>query len=34
MVHHGPYEYGVPGAKEDYVMQDSPETIPASPGIR
>jgi cytochrome c oxidase subunit 1 len=30
VVYHGPYEYGVPGAKEDYVMQDSPETVSAS----
>ena len=25
VVHHGPYEYGVPGAAKDFVMQDSPE---------
>ena len=25
VVYHGPYEYGVPGAAKDYVMQDSPE---------
>ncbi len=25
VVHHGAYEYGVPGAEKDYVMQDSPE---------
>ena len=25
VVYHGPYEYGVPGAVKDYVMQDSPE---------
>ena len=24
-VYRGPYEYGVPGASQDYVMQDSPE---------
>jgi cytochrome c oxidase subunit I len=24
VVHHGPYEYGVPGASEDYVMQTAP----------
>jgi cytochrome c oxidase subunit I len=27
VVYHGPYEYGVPGAAKDYVMQDSPEVI-------
>jgi cytochrome c oxidase subunit 1 len=27
VVHHGPYEYGVPGAAKDYVMQDSPEVV-------
>lgn len=27
-VYHDPYEYGVPGAAKDYVMQDSPE-VPA-----
>ena len=26
-VYHGPYEYGVPGAAKDYVMQDSPEVV-------
>ena len=26
MVHHGPYEYGVPGAAKDYVMQTDPPT--------
>jgi cytochrome c oxidase subunit I len=30
VVHHGPYEYGVPGADKDYVMQDSPEKIAAT----
>jgi len=29
VVHHGPYEYGVPGAPRDYVMQTDPATIPA-----
>jgi cytochrome c oxidase subunit 1 len=29
VVHHGPYEFGVPGAANDYVMQDSPEAIVA-----
>ncbi len=24
VVHHGPYEYGVPGAPLDYIMQDAP----------
>jgi len=27
-VHHGPYEFGVPGAAKDYIMQDSPEAVP------
>src|SRR5271166_86714 len=27
VVHHGPYEYGVPGAPKDYVMQNDPATI-------
>jgi len=26
VVHHGPYEYGVPGAPKDYVMQTDPAT--------
>jgi cytochrome c oxidase subunit 1 len=26
VVHHGPYEYGVPGAAKDYVMQTDPAT--------
>ncbi len=30
VVYHGPYEYGVPGAEKDFVMQDSPEKVPAS----
>jgi len=25
VVHHGAYEFGVPGAEKDYIMQDSPE---------
>ncbi len=29
-VHHGPYEYAVPGADKDYIMQDSPEKVAAS----
>ncbi len=29
VVYHGPYEYGVPGAAKDYVMQDSPEVVAA-----
>ncbi|MGH7208413.1 MAG: cytochrome c oxidase subunit I, partial [Nitrospiraceae bacterium] len=24
VVHHGPYEYGVPGAPRDFVMQNDP----------
>jgi cytochrome c oxidase subunit 1 len=27
VVHHGPYEYGVPGAARDYVMQTDPVTV-------
>jgi len=27
VVHHGPYEYGVPGAAKDYVMQTDPATV-------
>ena len=30
VVYHGPYEYGVPGAAKDYVMQDSPEKVVAT----
>jgi cytochrome c oxidase subunit I len=31
VVHHGPYEYGVPGAEQDFVMQNDPtETAPHS----
>jgi cytochrome c oxidase subunit 1 len=26
VVHHGPYEYSVPGAPRDYIMQTDPET--------
>jgi cytochrome c oxidase subunit 1 len=29
VVHHGPYEYGVPGAAKDYVMQTDPVSVPA-----
>ncbi len=29
VVFHDPYEYGVPGAAQDYIMQDSPEGISA-----
>jgi cytochrome c oxidase subunit 1 len=29
VVSHGPYEYGVPGAEKDYIMQDSPEKVTA-----
>src|SRR6201993_2393968 len=28
-VHHDPYQYGVQGSKGDYVMQTSPENVPA-----
>jgi cytochrome c oxidase subunit 1 len=28
VVYHGAYEYSVPGAKEDFVMQTSPEEVP------
>jgi cytochrome c oxidase subunit 1 len=27
VVHNGPYEYGVPGAAKDYVMQTDPATV-------
>jgi cytochrome c oxidase subunit I len=27
VVHHGPYEYGVPGAAKDFVMQNDPATV-------
>ena len=30
VVYHGPYEYGVPGAAKDYVMQTDPVSIPAA----
>ena len=30
VVYHGPYEYAVPGAAKDYVMQDSPEKVVAA----
>ena len=29
IVRHGPYEYSVPGAKEDFIMQDSTEVVTA-----
>jgi cytochrome c oxidase subunit 1 len=29
VVHHGPYEYGVPGAERDFVMQTDPATSAA-----
>ena len=29
VVHHGPYEYGVPGAAKDFMMQTDPATTPA-----
>jgi cytochrome c oxidase subunit I len=28
-VYHPAYEYGVPGAEKDYIMQNSPEVVPA-----
>jgi cytochrome c oxidase subunit 1 len=27
VVHNGPYEYGVPGAPKDYVMQTDPAVV-------
>jgi cytochrome c oxidase subunit 1 len=30
VVYHGPYEYGVPGAAKDYVMQTDPVNVPAT----
>ena len=30
VVNHGPYEYGVPGAPKDYVMQTDPVVVPAA----
>jgi len=30
VVYHDPYQYGIKGAKGDFVMQDSPEQLPAS----
>ena len=27
VVYHGPYEYGVPGAAQDYIMQNDPATV-------
>ena len=30
VVNHGPYEYGVPGARSEFVMQtDPPDAVPA-----
>jgi cytochrome c oxidase subunit 1 len=29
VVNHGPYEYSVPGAAKDYVMQNDPATVTA-----
>ena len=29
VVHHGPYEYGVPGTAKDFMMQTDPATTPA-----
>ena len=29
VVYHGPYEYGVPGAARDYIMQTDPATVPS-----
>jgi cytochrome c oxidase subunit 1 len=29
VVHHGPYEYSVPGAAKDYIMQTDPPGVPA-----
>jgi cytochrome c oxidase subunit I len=29
VVYHGPYEYGVPGAAKDYIMQTDPATVPS-----
>jgi len=32
VVHHGPYEYSVPGARQDYIMQNAaPDALPANP---
>ena len=30
VVHHGPYEYSVPGAPKDYVMQTDPPLVPGT----
>ena len=30
VVYNGPYEFGVPGATKDYIMQNSPETAAAN----
>jgi cytochrome c oxidase subunit 1 len=32
VVHHGPYEYSVPGVEEDYLPQTTPHALPASAG--
>jgi cytochrome c oxidase subunit 1 len=29
VVYHGPYEYSVPGAAKDYIMQTDPTPVPA-----
>ena len=29
VVNHGPYEYSVPGAAKDYIMQTDPATVTA-----
>ena len=32
IVHHGPYEYSVPGVEEDYLPQTTPHALPATAG--
>jgi cytochrome c oxidase subunit 1 len=32
VVHHGPYEYSVPGVPEDYLPQTTPHALPATAG--
>jgi cytochrome c oxidase subunit 1 len=32
VVHHGPYEYSVPGVPEDYLPQTTPHALPAAAG--
>jgi cytochrome c oxidase subunit 1 len=32
VVHHGPYEYSVPGVQEDYLPQTTPHALPATAG--